>query len=108
MSRSDHYSHEATELELFIVNDYAVYRAYLVPTARRLARIYDRGEFIRERGLKAMRRVCDEAARMYHLEHGSPWTPWYEVFPKGDRDRVAEVLLDGFLEARRTSEPYWA
>ena len=104
---SDRYSHAAYELELYIDNTEAIYRAYLVPVSRRLATIYAKGEFDRELGLRAMRRVCDNAAKQYTLEHGSMTTRWSEMFTKGDRDRVSETLVDYFLRCVRDQEPYW-
>jgi hypothetical protein len=34
-------------------------------------------------------------------------TAWHELFPKGDRDRVAEKLLDDFLTELRLGNRFW-
>jgi hypothetical protein len=107
MADYDFYGHEAKELELYIENDYAIHKGWLVPTSRRLAKLHTSGQFDREKGLRAMRRVCDNAAKQYTLEHGSMTTKWSELFTKGDRDRVSGVLVDNFLTALRDPEPYW-
>lgn len=101
------YSHAATELELYLLNDGAVYQAYYLPVCQNLARRRARGEFDRDRGLRAMRNVTDTAAKQYTLEHGSMVDRWHDIFPKGDRDRVAETLLDRFLDAARADTPFW-
>lgn len=103
----NHYSHAATELELYLLNDAAVYRAYYLPACQNLARRRARGEFDRDRGLRAMRHVTDAGAKQYTLEHGSMVDRWHDIFPKGDRDRVAETLLDRFLDAVRADTPFW-
>jgi len=107
MINVDRYSHEAIELQLYLENDNAAWHAYYLPVCRTLARKHNRGEFNRDLGIKAMRRCVDNAAKQYNLEHGSMTTAWHDLFPKGDRDRVAEHLVDRFLDALRAGCPFW-
>jgi hypothetical protein len=104
---ADFYSHAAVELQLYLENDYGTHKAYLVPACRNLAKHHAAGRFNRELGLRSMRRAVDAGARQYNLEHGSMSTPWHEVFTRGDRDRVAEVLLDNFLDGVRNDDRWW-
>lgn len=101
------YSHAAVELELYVFNDSAVYRAYYLPVCRSLARRYKDGTFNRDLALRSMRRCADAAAKQYRLEHGSMTSKWNEMFPTGDRDRVAETLVDHLLDALRNGEAFW-
>lgn len=104
---SDIYSHEAVELELYLTNDFAVHRAYLQPCLKNLAKHHDRGEFYRDKALLSLSRVVNSAAKQYNLEHGSMTTKWSELFPKGDRDRVANKILDDFLTELRLGNRFW-
>jgi hypothetical protein len=106
-TRAKIYSHEATELHLYIVNDAAVFNAYYVPACRALEKHYVAGRFNRDRGIRALLRVATAAAKQYNLEHGSMSTAWNQVFTLPDRERVASELLDYYLDARKTAEPFW-
>jgi hypothetical protein len=101
------YGHEARELELYIMNDLAVHRAYLQPCLKSLQRLHERGEFYRDKALRSLSRVVNGAAKQYALEYGSMTTKWSEMFPKGDRDRVAEKILDDFLAELREGNSFW-
>jgi hypothetical protein len=104
---SDIYSHEAVELELYLNNDFAVHRAYLQPCLKSLAKHHDRGDFSRDGALLSLSRVVNSAAKQYNLEHGSMTTKWSDLFPKGDRARVAEKILDDFLTELRLGNRFW-
>lgn len=106
-THAEFYSHEATELELYLMNDYGVHRAYLVPTARNLHRKHKRGVFEYEKAIKGMRHAVDAAAKQYTLEHGSMTDKWSNLFPVGDRNRVAQVLVDDLLAAIREGDLWW-
>lgn len=106
-TRAKIYSHEATELHLYIVNDAAIFNAYYVPACRALEKHYVAGRFSRDRGIRALLRVATAAAKQYNSEHGSMTTAWNEVFSVSDRERVASELLDYYLDARKTAEPFW-
>jgi hypothetical protein len=106
-TRAKIYFHEATELHLYIINDAAVFNAYFVPACRALEKHYVAGRFNRDRGIRALLRVATAAAKQYNLEHGSMSTAWNEVFPLTARERVASELLDYYLDARKTAEPFW-
>jgi hypothetical protein len=103
----DFYSHEATELELYLWNDVGCYRAYLVPTCRALARLYDKGKYTHEVALRRMLYSVNASAKQYNLEHGSMTTKWSSLFPRGDRDRVSAVLVDHFLTELRLGNRFW-
>lgn len=105
--RQEEYSHEAVELELFIMNDEAVYRAYFLPACRSLRRHYLRGSFSYERALRGMAYCVNSAAKQYRLEHGSMTDAWFRMFPKGDRDRVCASLVDSFLDEIRANPEAW-
>lgn len=100
-------SHEAVELTLYLTNDADCWQGYYLPVCRRLARFYDRGEFEFEKATRVMLRAVNEGARQYHREHGTMSDPWYGLFPKGDRDRVAAHLVDYFLSELRIGNRFW-
>ena len=54
-----------------------------------------------------MRHAVDQAARRYHLEHGSPWCKWSSVFDVATRDRVAEYFAEQFVESVRVGDRWW-
>lgn len=103
----DFYSHEATELELYLMNDYAVHKAYLVPVCKNLARHHRIGRFEYERAIKGMRHAVDAAAKQYNLEHGSMTTKWSDLFPVSVRNKVAEALVNDLLAAIREGNDWW-
>ena len=107
MNIYEHFSHEAVELLLYVENDRAVHDAYLIPALRNLTRHYRADRFHRELGIKGMRRAVDAAAKDYNLRHGSMSTPWHELFSKSDRDKVAEYLVDDFLDRTRSGDEFW-
>ena len=86
------YGAEAVELELYLMNDSAVYHAYYLPVAKNLQRKWLKGVYDLDLGIKGMRHAVDAAARDYNREHGSMTTAWYQVFSVSDRNRVAETL----------------
>lgn len=97
------------ELDLYINNDYGVYRAYLLPTLRTVAKHYDKGQGNYEKALAAISRYAVlPAARQYVLEHGSMTASVRTMFPKVVRDAVAEDLLGHFLSEYRLGNRFWA
>ena len=94
---SDTYGTEARELDLYMMNDSAIYHAYYLPVALNLQKKWQKGEYDKDLGIKGMRRAVDAAAKQYNREHGSMSTPWHKLFSVGDRDAVAENLVDNLV-----------
>lgn len=103
----DFYSHEATELEIYMMNDYGCHRAYFQPVCRALAGLYDKGKYTHEIALRRMLYAVNACAKQYNLEHGSMTSKWSSLFPRGDRDRVSAVLVDYFLSEIRLDNRFW-
>ena len=100
-------SYEADELELYLVNTEACYRAWLLPAYQNLERKWKRGVFDRDLGIKLLAQyTLVSAAKQYHLEHGSMSTKWSTVFPPSVRVEAAESLLDGFLAEVKIGNTY--
>jgi hypothetical protein len=100
-------SHESVELVLYMENTWGVYWGRLAPVCRNLARKWDRGVFDLDRGIRGMRYAVDASAREYHLEHGSHWGKWFQLFSVSDRDAAAEWLARGFVDDIRSGERWW-
>jgi hypothetical protein len=107
MTDYDRYSHEARELELYLMNTQAVYNAYYLPVCRALASLHTKGKYTHEIALRRMLYAVNLAARQYTLEHGSMTTKWSSLFPRGDRDRVSETLVEHFYNELRRDQPFW-
>jgi len=90
-------SHEATELELYMMNTNSVYLAYVVPTLRMLSRHWKRGNFDKDKALKAFLDATTQAAKSYAREHGSMFDSWSNMFSLSDRKRVDESLFDMYI-----------
>jgi len=90
-------THEATELELYIRNTREIWEGYAEPVIANLKRKLDKGDFDRDKSEKAWLNVVNRAAQQYRLEHCGMTEKWYEVFPMGDRRRVASNLADYFM-----------
>lgn len=107
VDNTEWYAQAANELEWYCLTESAVRNAYLVPHARDIARKHNAGTFHREYGIHRMRRAVDAAAKEYKATHGSMTQTWEQMFPVGDRDRVAEVLVDYVLRSLRADQPFW-
>lgn len=101
------YPEAAVELELFLMNDYATYKAYYLPACRALHERVKQDRYTLEHGIGVMRRVVNSAARSYQEKHGSFWQAWYQRFPVGDRDRVAAYCLEKFRSSLRLGDLFW-
>lgn len=85
-------SHEARELELFIMNTYEVYARHYVPMVKMLARRVKRGDYDRARALVACERVVYHAAREYMRTYCGSNENIRDIFPVGVRCAVALEL----------------
>jgi hypothetical protein len=100
------YGHEARELELWMMNDGAIYRAYLEPMYKNLERKWRKGTYDLTLGIKGMRHAVDAAAKQYHREHGTMSDKWSDIFTVSDRNRVAEVLCLRLVAELRAGNSY--
>lgn len=87
---TDTYSHEARELELYLVNTYDAYRAYYLPAARKIARRWRDGERDVLSEQRIMLRAVREAARSYRREYAGMFDPI--IFTPDDIRQVAVTL----------------
>lgn len=90
-------NHEATELHLYLDNDYTMYQRRADYTAT-LDKHMRRGRFDRERAITLFSRYAEEAAKKYTTECGSPGDRWYDLFDPACRRQVAEWLVDEYME----------
>ena len=101
------YDYEIRELGLYIENDEGIYRNYLIPVAKNLAKKYDRGVFVYDLAVVGFSHVVTAAAKNYRREHGSPSEAWFRMFPKPARDILAMDLAAEFLNSIRSGDRWW-
>lgn len=87
-------SDEATELELFLVNDWNSYR-HLQDCISNLERKVARGTYDNERALKIFKYPVETAAKEYAKGYG---TPWHVMFPVAVRREVERSLFNEYRE----------
>lgn len=107
VDNTEWYAQAANELEWLMLTEFSVRSAHLIPAARVLAKKHASGTFGRDMAIKRMRRAVDAAAKDYKAIHGSMTQTVEQMFPVGDRDRVAEVLVDYVLRSLRANQPFW-
>jgi hypothetical protein len=95
------YSHEATELRLYIVNDAHLWERRRPEFWRSLDRHVLRGDFDSDKAVTLLMYLVGEGARQYCKEFGGTVR---SVFPKGVREECARVLLEHYADDLRDAE----
>lgn len=91
---SNEMSHEATELELFLVNDWNSYR-HLQDCINNLERKVARGTYDSDRAPKIFKYPVETAAKEYAKGYG---TPWHVMFPVAVRREVEQSLFSDYCD----------
>lgn len=86
----------ATELGLFINNDYGIYTSLLIPAYKNLERKHKAGRFDQRGAVNILMKVCYQAAPLAHAQMDEPGR-WDVTFPKRVRELAAHDLLDYLL-----------
>ena len=92
------YSHEATELHLYIVNDHHLWMRRRPEFWRNLDRHMMRGNFDSDKAVTLLMYLVGEGARQYCKEFGGTVR---SVFPKDVRETVACLLLEQYADDLR-------
>lgn len=81
--------------ELFVVadNEAEIYKRYLVPAARAVARHAKRGTYDAEKAVAAFVPAMTETAKLYGQRHMRPGE-WATVFSVATRREAARLMLD--------------
>ena len=95
------YSHEATELRLYIVNDWHLWMERRPEFWKNLDRHMSRGVVDSEKAVTLLMYLVGEGARQYCKEFGGTVR---SVFPKDVRTEVARVLLEHYADDLRDAE----
>ena len=99
--KMDTYSHEATELRLYIVNDFYLWETRRPQFWKNLDRHLLRGNFDREKAVTLLMYLAQEGAQSYCREFGGVVR---SVFPKPVREECARVLLEHYVDDLRDAE----
>ena len=86
----DNYSHEATELYFYAINDERLYTQQREPIEKNLQRKYDKGIYDAEKAVKLWGYFAETAAKKYHHEFGGSGK-WYHLFTPAIRQEFAEL-----------------
>ena len=78
-------SDESRELELWIVNEGALYRSMVQPIIKMLKRRKKNGTYDHKKALKAWENLANEGSKRYHKENGSKNDKWFEIFTQDIR-----------------------
>lgn len=81
----------ARELELYIMNDYQLYKSQLEPIEKNYKRKIKKGTFNKEKAVLGYLNLVDNGARKYNKEFGGT------NFNKATRIEVAKRLTDDFI-----------
>lgn len=87
--------HAARELELFLMNDYELYRSQYTPIIANLARKKYRGVYDRQKAVKLFMYLMDNGAKKYMREYGN-YEDAPKTFTKATREYVARKFRDDF------------
>lgn len=87
----------ARELELYAENTSVIYHRRTMPTVENLRRKASKGQYNREKAVKAWEYVAEAAAKMYAQEFGSS-SDWFRMFNKSTRHATAEALERVYYE----------
>jgi hypothetical protein len=88
--------HAVRELELFIDNDYKLYKRMVQPIQKSQLKKIRNGTFNPELSIKQFMYLADDGAKEYVKEHGASGEKWYITFPKPERTKVAINLSRQF------------
>jgi hypothetical protein len=80
---------ETRELELYIDNDYQLYKQMFIPQLKNLTRKMKKGIYDRKLAAKLFMYLLDAGAKKYVKEFGSPGDKPATMFPKKDREKLA-------------------
>lgn len=81
----------ARELELYADNTRTIYEHHAMPVVQNLRKKYIRGQYDREKAVKAWEYVAEAAAKMYAREFASSGD-WFRIFNRATRRAVAEAM----------------
>ena len=93
----DRWDIEATELQLFIENDYDAY-TNLVYTLKNLRKHFKRGNFDTDKALKGLSYPVKRGAMSYSNQFCSAGNSWFKTFPVKARELTAVYLLQRYVE----------
>ncbi len=86
----DNYSHEATELYFYAINDGRLYTQQREPIEKNLQRKYDKGIYDAEKAVKLWGYFAETAAKKYFHEFCGNGK-WYHLFTPAIRQEFAEL-----------------
>jgi hypothetical protein len=89
--------HAVRELELFIDNDYNLYKQMIQTIQRNQLKKMNNGTWDSELSIKQFKNLADEGAKRYIKQHGSPGEKWYITFPVSERLEVAKTMSKQFV-----------
>ena len=104
ISEDEAMNDEARELELFIMNDEALYRRHFMAIVNNFKRKIKRGVYDHDKAPKLVMYMVDEAARQYVKAHGAPNSRVQDIFPKETRLMVANKLADSIYSDIKAGE----
>lgn len=85
------------ELELYAVNTGDLYRRMVSPIIENLRKKAAKGQYDKEKAVKAFSYVADEAARMYHREFCCRGK-YYDIFNAATRWEVSKRLEEYYKD----------
>ena len=86
----------ATELKLYVDNDYDLHRRQTTSILKNLATKKVRSQYKHDLAVKAFGHLVESGAKKYAKEFGSPTQPWHKMFDASTRKHVAEALTRDF------------
>jgi len=99
--------HAARELELYIDNDYQLYRQKTEIRKNQLRKVKS-GKYNPALAPKLWMYLVDAGAKKYNKAFGSPGVPWHKVFPKETRMHVAQEYAKEFDSELRSAGSWQA
>lgn len=87
----------ADELALYTENTSQVYNNATMPTIRNLEKKFKKGNYNKDKAVKAWEYVAEYAAKLYHKEFGGGCR-WFDAFNKATRQAVAEHLESVYFD----------
>lgn len=97
-------SAEMDELQLYIDNDYQLYKSQFIPILKNYTKKMMKGVYDRKMAAKGFMHLLDRGARQYVKEFGSPGDKVQTMFPKKDREKLAMQYAMQFEEAYKNQE----
>ena len=94
----------ARELQLFAMNNYRIYKNFIVPVCANLEKKVKKGVFDSIKAEKAFLNVANCAARVYCCDFGGIW---YQVFNVATRKEFAAYLLEYFIASYNDNDFFW-